>query len=121
MTYQKQPWHRLYHTAAWLRLQEWQVSLEPLCRFCLELGRTNDGSLTYAGHRQTNQNRRFLVADHIIAHKGDEGLFFDPDNLQTLCPDHHDRTKQQEERRGYSQTRGDDGWPIDPRHPANRT
>lgn len=37
------------------------------------------------------------VIDHIVPHKGDPELFFDPDNLQSLCKSHHDSTKQREE------------------------
>lgn len=34
------------------------------------------------------------VVDHITPHKGDESLFFDPNNLQSLCKSHHDREKK---------------------------
>ncbi|MFC6585923.1 HNH endonuclease signature motif containing protein [Sulfitobacter pacificus] len=80
----------------------------------------NDGSLTSAGEVQANPKRRFLVVDHVIPHRGDEALFYDPKNLQTLCPDDHDQNKQRFEARGYSEERGEDGWPVDPMHPANR-
>ncbi|WP_232367816.1 HNH endonuclease [Tritonibacter horizontis] len=76
--------------------------------------------MTAAGEDQANARRRFLVVDHVIPHRGDLGLFLDPANLQTLCPDDHDQNKQRLEARGYSQERGADGWPIDPQHPANR-
>ncbi|WP_282021681.1 HNH endonuclease signature motif containing protein [Ruegeria faecimaris] len=84
------------------------------------LDRTNDGSLKGDGTPQTDPRRRNLVADHKIPHRGDEALFYDPDNLQSLCPDHHDRDKQIEEIKGYSERRGANGWPIDPWHPANQ-
>ncbi|TCP43944.1 HNH endonuclease signature motif containing protein [Rhodovulum marinum] len=114
------PWRRLYKTAAWRRLSTAQKEREPLCRLCLKRGFANDGSLTSAGAPQSNPRRRHVVADHIVPHKGDEALFYDPDNLQTLCPDDHDRNKQREEVKGFSEERGADGWPLDPRHPANR-
>lgn len=120
MSRDPRPWRRLYKTAAWLRLAAAQKAAEPLCRTCLSLGRENDGSLTGTGARQESPRRRYVVADHVIPHRGDEALFYDPGNLQTLCPDHHDRDKQIEELKGYSERRGADGWPIDPRHPANR-
>lgn len=59
------------------------------------------------------------VADHVEPHKGDEAKFFDRNNLQALCKPCHDGAKQSEERRGYSAKVGIDGWPVDPRHPAN--
>ncbi|MDW4550872.1 HNH endonuclease [Defluviimonas sp. D31] len=114
------PWRHLYKTAAWRRLAAAQKARAPLCAACLTRGFANDGSLTSAGAPQPDPRRRFLVADHRIPHRGDVALFHDPDNLQTLCPDDHDRNKQREEVRGYSEERGADGWPLDPRHPANR-
>ena len=41
-----------------------------------------------------------LVADHREPHRGDEALFWDEENLWTLCKPCHDSTKQREERRG---------------------
>ena len=38
-----------------------------------------------------------LVCDHIKPHRGDRLLFWDPENLQTLCKPCHDSTKQREE------------------------
>lgn len=114
-------YHHLYNRSDWRRrLRPAHLKKEPLCRACLRRGIVNDGSLTASGERQSNLRRRFLVVDHIIPHRGDEALFFDPENFQTLCPDDHDQNKQRLEARGYSEERGDDGWPLDPLHPANR-
>ena len=120
MAYDPRPWRHLYNRAAWKRLAKAHKAREPLCRYCLNRGFANDGSLTSSGAPQDNPRRRHNVSDHIIPHKGDEVLFFDPENLQTLCPDDHDRNKQREEIKGFSEERGPDGWPLDPRHPANR-
>lgn len=60
------------------------------------------------------------MVDHIIPHKGDQQLFWDEGNWQSLCKDHHDSTKKAEEARGYSAEVGLDGWPLDRKHPANR-
>lgn len=38
-----------------------------------------------------------LVCDHIKPHRGDERLFWDRANLQTLCKPCHDSLKQVEE------------------------
>ncbi len=40
------------------------------------------------------------VVDHIVPHKGDQALFWDTDNWQSLCVHHHASVKQREERRG---------------------
>ena len=51
--------------------------------------------------------------DHKIAHKGDDLLFWNEDNMQTLCHSCHNSDKQREERTGRARVRiGKDGWPI---------
>ncbi|TCL09150.1 HNH endonuclease [Shimia isoporae] len=114
-------YHHLYNKAAWRSgLRPAHLLKEPVCRACARRGIINVGSLTASGAKQTNPRRCYLAVDHIIPHRGDLELFFDPENLQTLCPDDHDQNKQRLEVRGYSEERGADGWPIDPQHPANR-
>jgi len=90
-------YHHLYQTAAWKRLRHYQLSLQPLCQFCLE---TED--ITAAE-----------VVDHIKAHKGDIELFHDPSNLQSLCKHHHDSAKQMIDRGKKVVTYGVDGYPIE--------
>jgi 5-methylcytosine-specific restriction protein A len=60
------------------------------------------------------------VVDHVRDHKGNEELFFDPANLQSLCKPHHDTTKQRQERRGYVIGTDASGRPIDAQHAWNR-
>ena len=60
------------------------------------------------------------TCDHIIAHKGDEELFFNLENTQTLCKGCHDSAKQSEEIHGHSKKIGSDGWPVDEQHPFNK-
>lgn len=52
------------------------------------------------------------TVDHIKPHKGDETLFWDPDNLQSLCASCHNRHKQREERGTARLAIGIDGYPI---------
>ena len=60
------------------------------------------------------------VVDHIRAHKGNEALFFDANNLASLCKTHHDSSKQKAEARGVQEIGGDvQGIPIDPAHHWN--
>jgi 5-methylcytosine-specific restriction protein A len=59
------------------------------------------------------------VVDHIKPHKGDQRLFWDKSNLQTLCKTCHDSKKQAIEKSGFHREIGPDGWPTDPNHPAN--
>lgn len=60
------------------------------------------------------------VVDHITPHKGDEALFFDQGNLQTLCKPCHDGQKQLIEIHGFNTTAGLDGEPVHPDHPWNK-
>lgn len=99
-----QSYRHLYSTSAWKLRRQAQLTAEPLCCMCAKAGAII----------------RATVADHVIDHKGDEAEFFQGE-LQSLCAPHHDRAKQRETHAGYSATAGDDGWPTDPRHPANRS
>ena len=58
------------------------------------------------------------VADHIEWHDGDQNKFWFG-QLQSLCTECHNRSKQQLEVRGYIDDIGADGFPTDPRHPFN--
>jgi hypothetical protein len=60
------------------------------------------------------------VVDHIKPHRGDQKLFWAPDNWQALCKNCHDSEKQRIERNGYGTTIGVDGFPIDINHPINK-
>lgn len=42
------------------------------------------------------------VVDHVRPHRGDQTLFWDTSNWQTLCSRHHNRDKQRQEARGAS-------------------
>ena len=75
-------WVAWYKTAAWARLRKWQLQREPCCCFC-----DRDGRVTPAN-----------TVDHKIPHKGDKKLFFDRDNLQSLCKPCHSSEKQREEK-----------------------
>ena len=94
----------LYSTARWRRLRSQQLAKDPLCRFCLDVGRETAAT----------------VVDHIEQHKNCLESFYDPDNLQSLCKKCHDNSKQLQEIHGYSQAAGEDGLPIDPKHPWNQ-
>lgn len=92
------PWRHLYSTKRWHRLRWHQLQREPLCRFCDALGK-----VTAAG-----------VVDHKTPHKGDEALFFDEENLQSLCKTCHDSSKQIQEKSGSLPGCDASGMPLDP-------
>jgi 5-methylcytosine-specific restriction endonuclease McrA len=76
-------WRRWYGTARWQRLR-WQCLVRDLFT-CVRCGQN-------WGH-ETKQ----LHADHIKRHQGNEAMFFDPANVQTLCAHCHNADKQREE------------------------
>ena len=96
-------WDRFYGTTYWQRRRRLQLRTFPLCRFCLA------GGVTTAA----------TVVDHVAPHKGNWNLFV-LGELQSLCAPCHDSRKAIIELRGYDITVDQDGWPLDPRHPANR-
>ena len=88
----------------WQKARKVYLIENPLCVFC-----SNREEIKAAD-----------VVDHIQPHKGDDKLFWDAGNWQPLCKQCHDSTKQRIESKGYSNEVGDDGFPIDPKHPVNR-
>ena len=61
------------------------------------------------------------VVDHIRPHRGDSRLFWNPDNLQSMNKQCHDRYKQSQERNGHGFDQGCDvtGTPLSDEHPWN--
>lgn len=102
-TWRHKPPETWYKSALWLSRRAGQLRLEPLCRSCLERGVVTPAE----------------IADHVIPHEGDWSSFA-LGRLQSLCGRCHSGPKQAVEVRGYDKAVGDDGWPLDPRHPANR-
>jgi 5-methylcytosine-specific restriction protein A len=79
-----QAWRKWYNTRRWQKLR-WTALVRDAftCQMCGRL------------EGDTSQ----LVADHWMPHKGDEALFWDFDNLKTLCKSPcHDKHKQRIER-----------------------
>jgi 5-methylcytosine-specific restriction enzyme A len=99
----REEWKHFYDSTFWLRRRKLQLRQYPLCKFCLARG-----VLTPA-----------TIADHVEPHKGNWNLFV-LGELQSLCASCHNSSKRYIEERGYSIDVGDDGWPTDPKHPANR-
>lgn len=94
----RQQWRRLYSTARWKRLRLHRLDQEPLCRLCRDRFK-----------RITPAN----VCDHIVPHKGDEQLFFDYANTQSLCKPCHDIHKHREEIGALERPEfGADGYPL---------
>jgi 5-methylcytosine-specific restriction protein A len=70
-------WRYLYGLAAWKKgLKIWKLNRNPLCE-----AHEKDGSCC---------RERATVVHHIKDHHGDRNLFFDRENLMSLCKRHHD-------------------------------
>lgn len=81
------PWRKWYNTQRWRDLRRMVLVRDGYkCRQtgALCTGRGNDAFAP--------------VVDHIRPHRGDEALFWDPDNLQTVTKRWHDTVKQAQER-----------------------
>lgn len=89
-------WHNLYNTKRWYRLRYHQLQKQPLCEF----------------HLKRNQIVSASIVDHVTPHKGDDSLFHDPDNLQSLCKRCHDSVKQRMEKGGMVTEFDDEGRVI---------
>lgn len=94
-----------YSTAEWKRLRLNQLTKAPFCHFCAQLQIRSPAT----------------VADHITPHKGNKELFFDPNNLQSLCKTCHDSTKKRFENSGILKGGNTSGIPIDPNHHWNKS
>lgn len=90
-------YHNLYASRQWRALRINQLQNNPLCAFCLSQNLIVSAS----------------IVDHVIPHKGNKALFFQPDNLQSLCKLCHDKTKQILEKRGVFIGTDISGAPID--------
>lgn len=90
---------RLYKTAQWRKRRIAQLSREPLCRYCAQLGKVEQAT----------------VADHVQPHNDDPHSFFYGE-LQSLCKQCHDGAKQELERTGNLRGCDADGFPLDPNH-----
>jgi 5-methylcytosine-specific restriction endonuclease McrA len=53
------------------------------------------------------------VVDHRIPHRGDQALFWDRSNWQSLCAPHHNSTKQRLEKSGRAGGCDINGLPLD--------
>jgi len=60
------------------------------------------------------------VVDHITPHKGDQVLFWDKGNWQSLCVTHHNAYKQKLENSGFAGGCDESGMPIEVNHYWNK-
>jgi 5-methylcytosine-specific restriction enzyme A len=102
------------YDARWRRARSRYLAEHPWCVHCLVEGRRTPAT----------------VVDHVEPHRGDERLFWDQDQWQVLCKQHHDAKTVRDGRWGQRHLSdgaarsiyGCDvhGMPLDPNHPWNR-
>lgn len=66
---------------AWQKARAGHLRSHPLCVYCEREGRVTAAT----------------VVDHRVPHRGDQVLFWDQSNWQSMCKPHHDGEKQREE------------------------
>jgi 5-methylcytosine-specific restriction protein A len=84
--------------AKWQRARDNYLRLHPLCVMCEAEGRVKVAT----------------VVDHRTPHRGDQVLFWDESQWQSLCATHHSSDKQRSENGSPPRRRiGPDGWPVE--------
>ncbi|MGV1856186.1 HNH endonuclease signature motif containing protein [Rhizobium rhizogenes] len=68
---------RLYQTPEWRRLRRKKILAQPLCEVCLE----------------TETIEPATVVHHCERHNGDAAIFYDWDQLISLCRHHHEEAR----------------------------
>lgn len=69
------PFKHLYNSSRWKVLRKQFLQEHPLCEECKRKGVIKPAT----------------IVDHVVAHKGNEVLFWDQSNWQGLCKHHHDQ------------------------------
>ena len=77
------------------------LNAHPLCSLCTQMG------------RDTAAN----TVDHVLPHHGNPVIFWDENNLQSLCTKCHNSVKKNEEIHGIAPGCDVNGFPIDSKHP----
>lgn len=87
----------------WQQARGEYLRLRPFCVMCLdELGISRQaeiGGVVLACADRGVPVPLASVVDHVVAHRGNQALFWDRSNWQGLCSTHHSRDKQREEAR----------------------
>jgi 5-methylcytosine-specific restriction protein A len=80
---------------SWYHLARWK---HPVTGLRIRVLIRDNFTCQRVGCGKYERNLSLLVADHKTPHRGDPALFWDEDNVETLCKPCHDKAKQAEER-----------------------
>jgi 5-methylcytosine-specific restriction enzyme A len=100
---QTMPVRAWYSMQRWRRRAKHQLRTEPLCCLCKAKGEITPAT----------------VADHSPPHKGDFNAFM-LGPIRSLCAPCHDGLQPAFKHKGFRRDIGEDGYPLDPRHPTYR-
>jgi 5-methylcytosine-specific restriction protein A len=91
--------HDQLYGRRWRAARAGHLRNHPLCVMCKADGRTTEA----------------VIVDHVTPHRGDQKLFWNKSNWQSLCKTHHDATKQRME---HGNVEVDHGCNVDgiPKH-----
>lgn len=95
--------------AHWYRSKQWnairivELNRAPLCEWCKPKGIIKHATTVH----------------HATPHKGNYEMFL-AGPFVCLCSDCHDSTAREIENWGYHKAIDVNGYPVDPKHPANR-
>lgn len=95
MQHRSRDWLHLYKTARWRRLRHYQLSMHPLCAWCLERGEVTEANEVH----------------HVRQHKGDLELFWNGPFISTCKSCHSSRGKLEDHGKTVV-VYGEDGWPL---------
>ena len=104
------------YDSRWDRAQQAFLKGHPHCTRCAKLG-WGDVKATTVDHIVPHRLGMAQTAEDLAKARH---LFWDKNNWQPLCSNHHSSAKQREERSGIVRGCTADGRPIDPSHPWNR-
>lgn len=101
----------------WQQARAEYLRLRPHCVMCLaELGMADlaPADVIVECARRGIPEPLATVVNHIVAHRGDQSLFWDRKNWESLCKRHHDSDAQRRDKAGSQRPRiGLDGWPVE--------
>jgi len=102
---------RIYNSR-WDKARLTFLKSNPLCKICLKQSRAEPA--TVVDHIKPHKLKEALKGGDAKQIAAAQKLFWDKSNWQGLCKQHHDSTKQREEKRGHIIGCDENGLPLDP-------
>ena len=101
----------------WQQARAGYLAEHPHCVMCLaELGMTDlhPAEVIVECARRGVAEPLATVVNHMVAHRGNQSLFWDRKNWESLCKRHHDSDAQRQDKSGSQrQAIGPDDWPVE--------